>query len=59
MGASPMPIIALTANAMESDRRDCLAAGIDEFLVKPVDLTRLAETIDAVRPTPPARAALS
>ena len=58
-GALPMPIIALTANAMESDRRQCLAAGIDEFLVKPVELSRLAETIDAVRTPPPQRAALS
>jgi CheY-like chemotaxis protein len=48
-GARPTPIIALTANAMESDRRACLAAGIDEFLAKPFDLARLAEAIDAVR----------
>jgi signal transduction histidine kinase/CheY-like chemotaxis protein len=48
-GAKATPIIALTANAMESDRRACLAAGIDEFLVKPVELSKLAETIDAVR----------
>jgi signal transduction histidine kinase/CheY-like chemotaxis protein len=57
-GAKPTPIIALTANALESDRRACLAAGIDEFLTKPVDLARLAETIDAVR-LAPARASLS
>jgi CheY-like chemotaxis protein len=45
---------------MESDRRACLAAGIDEFLVKPVDLARLAETIDAVRlAAQTSRAALS
>jgi signal transduction histidine kinase/CheY-like chemotaxis protein len=48
-GARRTPIVALTANAMESDRQQCLAAGIDEFLVKPVDLARLAETIDGVR----------
>jgi signal transduction histidine kinase/CheY-like chemotaxis protein len=58
-GARAMPIIALTANAMESDRRQCLAAGIDEFLVKPVELSRLAETIDAARAPSPKQAALS
>jgi CheY-like chemotaxis protein len=40
-----VPILALTAHAMESDRQRALAAGADDFDTKPVDLPRLVGKI--------------
>jgi CheY-like chemotaxis protein len=44
-GRASLPIIAMTANAFEDDRRACLAAGMDDYVAKPIDVERLAEAI--------------
>lgn len=43
-----IPIIALTAHAMETDRQRSLEAGCNDFDTKPVDLTRLLVKIEAL-----------
>ena len=43
--AASIPIIALSANAFEEDVQQCLQAGMNEHLSKPVDVDRLKETL--------------
>jgi signal transduction histidine kinase/CheY-like chemotaxis protein len=50
--ARRVALVALSANATPEDRRAGAAAGFDEFLAKPVDLSALAETIERLLASP-------
>lgn len=43
---SSIPVIALTAHAMETDREQALAAGCDDYDTKPIEIQRLLEKIN-------------
>jgi PAS domain S-box-containing protein len=50
-----VPIVAMTAHALKGDREICLAAGMDEYIAKPIRAHELFDVIEAV--VPPVKAA--
>ncbi|MEO7761936.1 MAG: ATP-binding protein [Casimicrobiaceae bacterium] len=48
-GSNRPRIVAMTANAMQGDREECLAAGMDDYVTKPIRVDALVEALERVR----------
>ena len=47
-GSQRPRIVAMTANAMQGDREMCLAAGMDDYVTKPIRVDQLVEALNNV-----------
>jgi CheY-like chemotaxis protein len=54
-----IPIIAMTANALQGDREQCVASGMDDYISKPIDIERLREALTIWTRSPEAEIAPS
>jgi CheY-like chemotaxis protein len=45
-----VPIVAMTAHALQEERTRCLGAGMDDFITKPIDVAMLREVLSRYLP---------